>query len=92
MAQFYGSLQGSRGEATRQGTARSGLTGHIRGWNVGCRVVMDEINGKDVCRIYLTSGSNGRTSDKLLGTFTEEDLSKEIKVTLKKPRKNPNRI
>ena len=40
MSRFYGSLQGSRGEATRQGTRASGITSHTRGWNIGARVEM----------------------------------------------------
>ena len=75
MAQFYGNLQGNRGEATRMGTKSSGLSGHIRGWSVGCRVEMSHENGEDVCTVYLTSGSTGAKSSKLLGTFKASDLS-----------------
>ena len=35
MAQFYASIRGGRGEATRTGSAKSGIRGHVRGWTVG---------------------------------------------------------
>lgn len=38
MARFYSSIQGNRSEATRMGTPASGISGHIRGWNIGARV------------------------------------------------------
>lgn len=57
MAQFYASIQGNRGEATRMGTKKSGIYGHIRGWHSGGRVECD-INekGQDVVSIYATHG------------------------------------
>jgi len=58
MAQFYASIKGSRGEVTRLGHKSSGIEGHIRGWDIGVKVVMSHENGKDVCRIYATGGSN----------------------------------
>jgi len=60
MSRFYGSLQGNRGEATRQGTPASGIAAHPRGWNVGVRVegyVNDA--GADEFAVYITGGSNG---------------------------------
>lgn len=72
MAQFYASIQGNRGMATRMGTKNSGLSGHVRGWNVGARVEMVHIDGQDVCRIYKTKGSTGRWSDELISEFKGE--------------------
>lgn len=65
MAQFYASIQGARGEATRLGHKTSGITGHIRGWNLGGRVNMeyDERAKIDVCEIEVTSGSGGGTNN-----------------------------
>ena len=69
MSRFYGSMMGSRGEATRCGTAASGLTGHVRGWAVGVRVEASstEDGDGDEFRIYATGGSNARCSDVYLG-------------------------
>ena len=76
MSHFYADIQGNRGEATRQGSKKSGIRGHIRGWNVGAEVYCfyDEKTGKDTVNIYLTGGSSGRHSSSFLGSFTEEDL------------------
>ena len=42
MAQFYASIQGNRGEATRMGTKASGIEGHIRGWNIDNTILIFE--------------------------------------------------
>ena len=82
MSRFYASIQGNRGEATRMGGKGSGITGHIRGWDVGIRVIghvsylLDE-QDNDVFTVYLTFGSNGGGNDKIIGTFTAADLGKE---------------
>lgn len=70
MARFYASIQGARGPATRQGNARSGISGHIRGWNVGARIEcrVDD-DGRDVVTVYRTGGSNGRTAERLIVQF-----------------------
>lgn len=64
MARFYASIQGSRGEATRMGTASSGITGHVRGWNIGGEVQMSSRMGEesdaDTCVMTLTGGSSGQ--------------------------------
>jgi len=69
MSHFYGSLKGSRGEATRQGTRASGITSHTRGWHLGVRVDMTEHNGQDEATITLTGGSSGELGARLLVTF-----------------------
>ena len=73
MAQFYASIQGNRGGATRMGTKKSGIHGHIRGYGVGVRVECyhDKATGKDEVFAYRTSGSNGGRRDELIGHFIE---------------------
>lgn len=71
MAQFYGDVQGNRGQATRMGTKDSGMTAHIRGWRVGARIHLLHIDGVDVVRVYKTHGSTGRGDDTLLEEFSE---------------------
>ena len=75
MSRFYADIQGNRGEATRCGSAKSGISGHIRGWDIGCRVdcFVDE-NGEDKVQIILTAGSSRHRISKVLGTFTAKDL------------------
>ena len=64
MARFYADIQGNRGEATRMGTASSGMSGHVRGWSLGARVEMDtDSEGRDRLTVYRTGGSNGMSRD-----------------------------
>jgi hypothetical protein len=73
VSRFYASIQGSRGEATRQG--RQDITGHIRGWEVGVRVfgcVGDD--GEDMFNVFMTGGSDGNTSDRLIATVKIEKV------------------
>ena len=70
MSRFYGSLKGSaRTSATRQGTANTGITGHVRGWDIGVEVEARDEDGQDVFSIFKTLGSNGSRHDRThLGT------------------------
>ena len=76
MAQFYADIQGNRGQATRMGTKKSGLDGHIRGWHIGAKVWMhyNTLTKEDEVTIDLTSGSSPGRGAKRLGTFTVKDL------------------
>ena len=69
MAHFYASIEGSRGEATRAGTKQSGMTGHIRGWDIGARVELSHVDGRDIVRVYRTGGSHGYKSE-LIAEFS----------------------
>ena len=73
MSHFYASIHGSRGEATRQGTKNSGITGHIRGWNTGAKVVCnyDPETDKDEVYVYRTGGSHSSTGD-LIAHWVED--------------------
>ena len=73
MAQFYATIQGNRGAASRMGTKSSGIAGHIRGWNIGARVRVTREDGKDVVYVYKTNGSNGGACDTLIAKFAEGD-------------------
>lgn len=75
MSRFYASIEGSaRTKATRCGTKKSGISGHIRGWNLGIRVEGSHQEFGDTFTAWLTSGSAGSKNDICLGTFTEDDL------------------
>lgn len=73
MAHFYASVHGSRETtATKTGTKKSGMSAHVRGWNVGVDVRLSHVNGKDVVQVYRTSGSNGGQTSQLIAEYTEE--------------------
>jgi hypothetical protein len=67
MAQFRATLQGTRGEASRLGDKRNGLTAKVNGWNSGVRVEAEVIDGHDVFNIYATGGSRARFSGQYVG-------------------------
>lgn len=87
MSRFYGSIQGSRGPATRVGTQPSGMTGHIRGWHNGAKVHMDTTSSDhDRCTVALTAGSNGgRDGYKVVGESVYRADSETTRVTLWSP-------
>ena len=69
MAHFYASIKGNRGMGTRMGTKNSGISGHIRGWNLGVRVEgWIDPQGNDYFDVYRTGGSSGSKSDRLITT------------------------
>ena len=77
MSRFYASIKGSRGEATRQGGEKSGILGHIRGWDFGVEVVgYVNSKGQDEFSINLTGGSNGSMRPVHLGDYKREDYHK----------------
>jgi len=72
MARYLGSIQGNRNQVTRLGTPRSGISAHVRGWDIGARVtIYVNGDGKDEVTVYRTSGSNAHTRDTVIATFTE---------------------
>ncbi|AYB70601.1 hypothetical protein SEA_SERENDIPITOUS_60 [Mycobacterium phage Serendipitous] len=74
MAQFRGTVQGNRGEASRLGSKNSGLDVSASGWNVGCKVTVRHEDGRDVVRVWRTTGSNGYGhSTKLIASFADGD-------------------
>lgn len=52
MAHFYATIQGNRKLASRLGTKSSGITAKVNGWDVGVKIELDFVDGRDVLRIY----------------------------------------
>jgi len=65
MAQFFGSVQGNRGAATRLGNKQSGLNVTATSWSGSVRVDLYEEHGRDFCRVMLMPwrGSTGPTRE-----------------------------
>ncbi len=59
MSRFYGDITGTRGNVTKRGNKKSGLSGHIRGWISGISIYCN-VNEKDedVIEAYATNGSS----------------------------------
>ena len=72
MSRFYGSVQGHRGEATREG--HKSITAHPRGWDLGVKVhgyPDDDAGGGDAFDISVSGGSHGGRSPVLLAQVAE---------------------
>lgn len=65
MAQFYGSVEGTRGAASRLGTTKSGMAATAAGWRgaISVRVWHDKETNTDRYTVYLTpwEGSEGKS-------------------------------
>ena len=66
MAHFFAEVGGDDIRIIKQPNGTAGIMGnpsgmwcHIRGWNIGVRVVIFHQNGKDIVKIFRTDGSNG---------------------------------
>jgi hypothetical protein len=57
MSHFYGSLQGSRGPATRCGSRASGIRASARSWTGSVTVDLDDVDGVTYATIRATPGS-----------------------------------
>jgi hypothetical protein len=70
MAHFYANIDGqAKTSATRRGSQNSGISAHVRGWNLGVKVVGSvDGDGRDVFYVYQTGGSNAQTDSTLIAT------------------------
>lgn len=66
MSQFYGTLQGNRGEATRCGTANSGIVTYAAGWKGAICVNVSEVDGEDMFTVSLVPWSYSGGCSKVL--------------------------
>lgn len=75
MARFYSGCQGNRSQATRLGHESSGAHAFAQGWEIGGKVrVFAGPDGKDRVQFVLTSGSNGRHSERVIATYEAADF------------------
>lgn len=81
MARFRGTLKGNRGMASRLGTASSGLTAEVNGWNTGVIVLAgrDE-RDRDTFDIHVTGGSNVSKDRRLLATVIYDPVTGERQI------------
>ena len=66
MSYFYGEMQGNKGSVTRGGNKVSGIWCHLRGWNSGIKVSLQNDNGKDIIIVSKTGGSNSPNETKIV--------------------------
>ncbi len=82
MSEFYGSIQGNRGMATRCGTASSGIHVSAQSWagSVVVHLSKDD-EGNVIAHIYVAEGSS-RGGEKLLYRGKMSDLLEQDQNTL----------
>ena len=68
MARYRATIQGSRGETSRLGTAASGIRTDTNAWDVGVTVGSGTDGDNDVFDIYATAGSNAASHSLYIGT------------------------
>jgi hypothetical protein len=71
MSHFYGTIQGTRGEATRCGDSRSGLITQAASWKGAIEVRLFNLNGEDYYEVtqipWMGSGISKRIASGLIG-------------------------
>jgi len=72
MAHFYGNLKGSRGEATRCGTASSGMSVSARSWTGSVTVLLREEDGETMA--YIRASQTSEVGGQLLWCGKLSDL------------------
>lgn len=67
MAHFYSSIQGPRGETTREGTKSSGISAYVQSWTgrIEASFDHDSREDRDYACVVLTTGpsGSGRSTD-----------------------------
>ena len=90
MSHFYGTLRGSRGEATRQGTVGSGLTTIAASWDgaITVRMWRDEQDGVDRFEVWQRkwhgSGIEERIASGIVGKpqlHASPDAGRQVRIT-----------
>ena len=71
MATFYGSIKGSRGEATRCGTKNSGIKASVQSWNGSVISELSYDEDKLMVRVSTSTGSSSLGTQIFYGTFDE---------------------
>jgi hypothetical protein len=85
MAHFYGNLKGSRGEATRCGTANSGLSVSARSWQGSVHLALYvNADGVTRCRILASTGSTSHPEATLWDGDIIELVGDDVALTLVK--------
>lgn len=84
MSHFYGTLQGSRGEATRGGSKSSGIVSYTASWRGAVRVSLhyNEETGQDYASVSLVPWHGSGTSKTLFaGPVSGEPDKRREEVT-----------
>ena len=70
----------ARTQASRRGTADSGVSSEARGWDVGGRVEVRDAAGVDTVEVYATHGSNAGGSREVHVATITKDAAGGLKI------------
>ena len=76
MAHFYGQIEGqARTLASRLGNKKKGIWAHIRGWDMGVKVVCwhDPLSKTDHIQVFETGGSHDPENYRMMGELTQRE-------------------
>ena len=59
MAKFYATIKGQAGQATRRGTASSGVRASVQSWKGSLISELSDDNGETKVSLYMADGSSG---------------------------------
>ena len=73
MAQYRGTVEGGRSQASRLGHKTTGLTTRCNGWNIGvtCVAYYDKDSDTDLIDVYKTGGSSNGRPTTLIATVVD---------------------
>ena len=71
MSHFYGKITGRGKSLSKSGTEAEGMTCFVQGYDIGCKVEIDHVKGKDHVTVYKTKGSNSSRKT-IIAEFDEE--------------------
>lgn len=66
MSHFYGTMEGSRGKATRCGTKKSGMVSHTASYEGAIQVQLMERDGRDFAVVQIVPWHGSKTEAKVL--------------------------
>lgn len=80
MARFRGTVQGNRGEASRLGHKRIGVSCDC--WDVGVdSQAYIDMQGNDVINVYATGGSNDGQRKRLIATVSRKNGNIQVETS-----------
>jgi hypothetical protein len=78
MAHYRAVIHGSRGEASRLGTKKSGIKAIVNAWDIGVTVEARYENGANIFRVYKTGGSNNGAVRICMAEITDAKVTEGV--------------
>jgi hypothetical protein len=82
MARFRATIQGNRGEASRLGSASSGIVTRTNGWDAGVDVIGRTEGDNDLFSIRATGGSGGSRQPVEIAVVDNHGIRQTVDVVL----------